>query len=41
MLIDGRWTAAEGGQTWGHRHPALVHRDVADEFLSMAETSLP
>ena len=28
MLIDGRWTAAEGGQTWGHRHPA-TGEDVA------------
>jgi aldehyde dehydrogenase (NAD+) len=28
MLIDGRWTAAESGQTWTHRHPA-TGEDVA------------
>src|ERR1700677_1858506 len=22
MLIDGRWTVAESGRTWEHRHPA-------------------
>jgi aldehyde dehydrogenase (NAD+) len=28
MLIDGRWTAAESGRTWEHRHPA-TGEDVA------------
>jgi aldehyde dehydrogenase (NAD+) len=28
MLIDGRWTAAEDGRTWDHRHPA-TGEDVA------------
>jgi aldehyde dehydrogenase (NAD+) len=28
MLIDGRWTAAETGRTWEHRHPA-TGEDVA------------
>ena len=28
LLIDGRWTAAESGRTWEHRHPA-TGEDVA------------
>ncbi len=28
MLIDGRWTVAESGRTWEHRHPA-TGEDVA------------
>jgi aldehyde dehydrogenase (NAD+) len=36
MLIDGRWTAAESGRTWGHRHPA-TGEDVASFPIAEAE----
>ncbi len=36
MLIDGRWTAAENGRTWDHRHPA-TGEDVASFPIAEAE----
>ena len=36
MLIDGRWTAAESGRTWDHRHPA-TGEDVASFAIAEAE----
>ncbi len=36
MLIDGRWTAAESGRTWDHRHPA-TGEDVASFPIAEAE----
>ena len=36
MLIDGRWTAAESGRTWDHRHPA-TGEDVASFPIAEAQ----
>jgi aldehyde dehydrogenase (NAD+) len=36
MLIDGRWSAAAGGESWNHRHPA-TGEDVASFPVAAAQ----